>query len=208
MILLIGGATGVGSSTIAMELGMRLPARSVIGTDSIREIIRRVAPKDLYLPISQSTYNQYEAVRILNENFLALKEKEKVIAGYKMQTEVVNVGIAAIIERALVERINLIIEGIHISPEFIDETYISKVLFLLIDIKDPEEHRRRIKRREKSYPERVVGKHLSYFPQIRIIRDYMIKTAKKFGIPIIENKDLESTVEKCWEEIKKELASR
>ena len=50
VVVLIGGATGVGTSTLAADVARRLNIQSVIGTDSIREVLRRAVSPDL-LPI-------------------------------------------------------------------------------------------------------------------------------------------------------------
>ena len=50
IVVLIGGATGVGTSTLAADVARRLNIQSVIGTDSIREVLRRAISPDL-LPI-------------------------------------------------------------------------------------------------------------------------------------------------------------
>ena len=42
VIILISGTTGIGKSTIALMLAHRLNFQSLIGTDSIREILRKV----------------------------------------------------------------------------------------------------------------------------------------------------------------------
>src|SRR5215210_1550424 len=41
IVVLIGGATGVGTSTLAADVARRLNIQSVVGTDSIREVLRR-----------------------------------------------------------------------------------------------------------------------------------------------------------------------
>ena len=46
IVVLIGGATGVGTSTLAADVARRLNIQSVVGTDSIREVLRRAKRPD------------------------------------------------------------------------------------------------------------------------------------------------------------------
>src|SRR5215212_7562064 len=47
IVVLIGGATGVGTSTLAADVARRLNIQSVIGTDAIREVLRHAVSPDL-----------------------------------------------------------------------------------------------------------------------------------------------------------------
>src|SRR3712207_1236768 len=47
IVVLIGGATGVGTSTLAADIARRLNIQSVVGTDSVREVLRHaISPED------------------------------------------------------------------------------------------------------------------------------------------------------------------
>jgi 2-phosphoglycerate kinase len=48
IVVLIGGATGVGTSTLAADIARRLNIQSVIGTDAIREVLRHAVSPDLW----------------------------------------------------------------------------------------------------------------------------------------------------------------
>ena len=110
LIVLIGGATGVGTSTISVELANLLGITKVIGTDSIREIMRSTISKSIIPSIYKSTYNAWEVYGDL------LPRKSSVLHGYDVQVQKVSFGINAMISRALREHENLIIEGVHILP--------------------------------------------------------------------------------------------
>ena len=56
IIILIVGTTGIGKSTIALSLAHRLSIHSLIGTDSIRELMRKVLSNDLIPELHQSSY--------------------------------------------------------------------------------------------------------------------------------------------------------
>ena len=47
LIILIGGASGVGTSSMAFELANRLRLKNIISTDMIREVMRKIVSKEL-----------------------------------------------------------------------------------------------------------------------------------------------------------------
>src|SRR5829696_7035057 len=65
IVVLIGGATGVGTSTLAADVARRLNIQSVVGTDSIREVLRRAISPDLLPLLHKSSYEiKREDVRV------------------------------------------------------------------------------------------------------------------------------------------------
>src|SRR3712207_2623333 len=112
IVVLLGGATGVGTSTLAADVARRLNIQSVIGTDSIREVLRRAISPDLLPILHKSSYAiQLEDLRVPVE--------EPVLFGFREQASQVAVGVEAIVDRGLKEGTNLVIEGVHLVPEVI-----------------------------------------------------------------------------------------
>ena len=64
LIILIGGASGVGTSSIAFEVDNRLGIRNMISTDMIREVMRKIVSKELLPTIYESSYTAYRSLRI------------------------------------------------------------------------------------------------------------------------------------------------
>ena len=63
-IILLGGASGIGKSSLALELAHILGIQQVIGTDTIREIMKNVIAPNL---IPALHYSSYEAWRSASE---------------------------------------------------------------------------------------------------------------------------------------------
>ena len=63
LIILIGGASGVGTSSMAFELASRLRLKNLISTDMIREVMRKIVSKELSPVIHKSSFDAYESVR-------------------------------------------------------------------------------------------------------------------------------------------------
>jgi 2-phosphoglycerate kinase len=118
IVVLLGGATGVGTSTLAADVARRLNIQSVVGTDSIREVLRRAISPDLLPLLHKSSYEiKREDLRV------PVEEDETVLFGFRQQASQVAVGVEAIVDRGLKEGTNLVIEGVHLVPEIILNRY-------------------------------------------------------------------------------------
>ncbi|MDQ4064314.1 MAG: 2-phosphoglycerate kinase, partial [Actinomycetota bacterium] len=140
IVVLVGGATGVGTSTLAADIARRLNIQSVIGTDHIREVLRRAISPDLLPVLHRSSYEiRSEDIRV------PVDDEERVLFGYRAQAAQVCVGVEAIVERGLKEGTNLIIEGVHLAPEIILNRFRDhpNVCSLVVYLSDEEVHRSR-----------------------------------------------------------------
>ncbi len=190
VIVLIGGATGVGTSTLAADVARRLNIQSVIGTDSIREVLRRAISPDLLPMLHKSSFAiGREDIR------MPVEEDETVIFGFRSQSTQVSVGIDAIVERALHEGTNIIIEGVHLAPEIILNRYREhpNVCSMVVYLSDEEVHRGRFQVRALGTSmRRPAEEYISYFDEIRQIHDYIFESALRGGINTVENLSIEA----------------
>ena len=192
LIILIGGASGVGTSSMAFELASRLGLKNLISTDMIREVMRKIVSKELSPVIHKSSFNAYESIRT------PLLGPDPVVEGFISHVDVVNVGVEAVIERALKEGISIIIEGVHIVPGFIKEDLIRKsnvILFTLI-VRDEDTHKSRFYSRcRQPWVKRSLDNYLSNFHLIRKTQSFMIDQAIKHNSKIIDNVDVKYTID-------------
>jgi 2-phosphoglycerate kinase len=197
IIILISGTTGIGKSTVALTLAHRLDFRSMIGTDSIREIMRKVLSTDLVPELHQSSY---EAGKF-SKHYRSSRFNSTIL-GYSEQVKIVTVGVEALIKRALYEGHNMIIEGVHLSPEFlsIDILEHPNVVFVMLNLSNEILHKNRFSLRAHNVSMRSpVNKYYDNFEQIRIIQEYLKEQAKIVGVPIVENINRDDTVKKLAE---------
>ena len=189
IVVLIGGSTGVGTSTLAADVARRLNIQSVIGTDAIREVLRRAVSPALLPILHKSSYGvKREDIRV------PVAEEERVLYGFRAQASQVSVGIEAIVDRGLKEGTNLVIEGVHLAPEIILDRYKDhpNVCSLIVYLSDEKVHRNRFHVRALGTSmRRPAEEYIAHFGEIRQIHDYVVESAGKAGIRTVENLSIE-----------------
>ena len=201
LIILIGGSSGVGTSSIAFEVANRLGIRNMISTDMIREVMRKIVSKELIPTIYESSYTAYRSLRIPPP-----PELDEVLIGFRDHVDTVSVGVDAVIERALKEGISIVIEGVHIVPGFIREDLVAKdnVNMFVLTLQDEEIHKGRFYSRcRQLWARRPLKRYMNYFGAIRRTHKYFESQANKYHVPIIENIDVTTTIDSIIEEITK-----
>ena len=192
IIILISGTTGVGKSTIASMLASRLNIHYVIGTDIIREVFRKVLSKELVPSLHTSTYMAWkELKRYISPAY------SREIMGYEEQVKLVTVGIEAISQRAFVEGISMVIEGVHISPNLIAKEFLENpnTICIFLNLNDEKTHKERFHSRATNVViKRPIDKYLEHFDTIRKIQEYLREQARITGIPIIENQNIDNSL--------------
>lgn len=205
LVILIGGSSGVGTSSIAFEVANRLGIRNMISTDMIREVMRKTSSKELLPTIYESSYTAYRSLRIPPP-----PELDEVLIGFRDHVDTVSVGVEAVIERSITEGISIVIEGVHIVPGFIREDLVSRdnVNMFILTLEDEEVHKGRFYSRcRQQWARRPLERYMNYFGAIRRTHKYFESQANKYHIPVIENIDITTTIESIIEEITKTYGS-
>jgi len=192
IVLLVGGATGTGKSTIATESAHRLGITRVTSTDFIRETMRAFFSR-AFMPTVH--YSSFEAGLALTK-----AEEEETgdprLLGFLDQTRNVLVGIEAAIERALKEGRSLVLEGVHLVPGMLaTERENALVTHCVIAIPDEAVHRSHFWVRDTATDGlRPLEKYLDGLPEIRLIQEALLERANRFDVPVIENTSVDEAV--------------
>lgn len=191
LIILIGGATGAGKSTLATQLATRLGVTRVVGTDAVREVLRSAFTEQMFPTLYASSYEADQAVRQPIPH-----SGDKLIIGFREQAAAVAVGAQALIDRAIEEGTDLILEGAHLVPGFLQSVESDKavIVSLLIAIEDEKLHKSHFYRRGREGNARSQERYLNAFRKIRRIQRYMISSALMRGVPVIPHGDLDTTL--------------
>jgi 2-phosphoglycerate kinase len=197
LIILVGGTTGVGKSTIATEVAHRLGITRIVSTDSIREVMRGIFARELMPAIYESSFNAWRGLRVPVPH-----GANPVVVGFREQAAVVATGIKSLIDRAVVEGVSMVLEGIHVVPGYIEPSQFknASVVQLLIAVDDEEAHRSHFYIREvQTDGTRPFERYRANFGNIRTLGSYIEDLAVEHGVPIIRSLQLDRTVSEVLE---------
>lgn len=192
LVVLIGGATGVGKSTIATQIATRLGIVRVIPSDAVREVMRGLFSRELMATLHTSSFDADSALREPPAHAV-----DRVILGFREQTAAVAVGLRALIERAAVEGTSMIIEGAHVVPGFLDlEQFAERVLAvpLVVTVEDEDLHRGHFAARSADSSARPFERYLRNFENIRRVHKYIKSQALSHDWPVIASYNLDQTI--------------
>jgi 2-phosphoglycerate kinase len=192
LLLLIGGSTGTGKSTIATEAAHRLGITRVTSTDFIRQTMRTFFSKEFMPSVHYSSFEAQLALTRAEEE----ESGDAAILGFLDQTRNVLVGVDAALERATTERWSTVLEGVHLVPGMVTVNYPGAfVVQCIIAIEDENLHRSHFWVRDYATEGlRPLEKYLDALPQIREIQDYLVERARRHDVPVIYNDSLESAI--------------
>jgi 2-phosphoglycerate kinase len=180
IVLLVGGATGTGKSTVATEAAHRLGITRVTSTDFIRQTIRAFFSADFMPSVHQSSFETQVYGGDTGDPFLD---------GFLEQTRNVLVGVEAVIGRALTEGWSIVLEGVHLVPGLVPvEIEGALVVHAVLKIDDETVHRTHFHVRDAATGGlRSMDKYLTRLDDIRRIQGSILERAEMAGVPVIES---------------------
>lgn len=204
IILLVGGAPGVGKSAIASEVGYRLGIPRNVSTDSVRQALRSLIGPDLSPVLHSSSYSAWRAELLPGERDSVKPKRKRVLRGFLAQVQQLDPAVCAIIDRNVTEATSLVMEGAHLVPGIAPshETPDALLIKLVLAVSDVEDHRRHFGVREgQTYQRRRRQPYLEHFTEIRILHDFVVEQAEVEGVPVVEASDFDRAVEKTIEHV-------
>jgi 2-phosphoglycerate kinase len=199
IIILIGGTTGVGKSTLAAQLAHRLGVVRVASTDTVRQVMRAFFSAELMPAIHFSSFDCAGAVR-----FPVPEQTDLSRAGFIEQAKAVAVGVEAVVTRAVQEKQSTIIEGVHLVPGFLDRRRWNEavVIELVMAVSGARRHRTHFTARDwQTGGVRPLRKYVDHFREIRRIQDYILTKARESGVLIIDNESIDDAVNEAMTEV-------
>lgn len=192
LVLLIGGSTGSGKSSLATEVAHRLDVTRILSTDSVRHVMRAMISERLLPSLHRSSF---EAWRETNAS--PPRSTDPTIAAFLEQVQHVSVAVAAVLERAVQENLSMMLEGVHLVPGLYQRFAADprlQFLHLVVYVDDETEHRARFIERARGARDRPGKRYLENFPAIRSIQSHLVERARAEGLPLVENRDFDAAV--------------
>lgn len=199
LIILIGGTTGVGKSTLAAQVAHRLGIIRLASTDMVRQVMRAFFAPQLMPAIHTSSFECAGAVRIPVPEATDLSR-----AGFIEQATAVAVGIEAIVARAVEEAQSLILEGVHLVPGYLDRRrwHDALVIEFVVAVPDAGRHRNHFSVRDwQTGGLRPLRRYLEHFDEIRRIQDYILAQAALHDVRVIDNENIDEAVKVVMDDV-------
>ena len=203
LVVLICGPSGAGKTTLAIALANLLDIPRVVSTDDIRQMMRLTLTEELMPTLHASTYNAW---RKIDGSSIS---DEPVIVGYREQARTICVGIDAIIGRCIQENTSVVVDGVHLLPDFLNLSRYADSAFvvsLCIGLTDRKEYEKRFTRRALKEPSRPMHRYVSYMEEIFKIQDHIIDCYRSAELPVIVNVPMDGIVATAAMVVGEELA--
>lgn len=184
-IILIGGPPVVGKSSLAHELSKKIGIKRIVDLDILRDTLRKEKPKksDPYLHYYSTT-----AWKIKGDY-----TKNKLINSYRNYCKSLKKAIKTVIGSAYKFKIDTIIEGVHLLPEFFKE-YSKKKNFEFFILKlNKRDYIKNIHKRKKENNGVTVQYLLERVDKSTILGEYLVEQSNKLRIPVIDNSSLKES---------------
>ena len=192
-VILIGSASGIGKSTIAAELAKKLNIKHLIESDFIRAVVRGIIGKEYAPALHSSSYDAYKSLR--NKNRYTDYD-DLVSAGFDEHASYVIPALEKIIQRAITDYDDIIIEGVHLVPGLINTEQFKEDanIYFFILSSDEESHKERFVKRAVQIHRG--GKQLDFFKENRIIHDHLLNEAEINNVNVIATESIDKTLDK------------
>jgi 2-phosphoglycerate kinase len=191
VIIMLGGAAGVGKTSLALEVAHRLGIGRVLSTDSIRQIMRIMLSQDLVPALHASSY---DAHKLLPPESLS---DDPVIDGFMSQAVSVSVGVRASMDRAVLENASLVLDGVAMVPGLIDlDAYsdLADVFYVVVSLLDEEGFENRFAERATNAKARSEHRYVKNLDSILRVQNHLLELADRHGVPIVDNVSFDSSV--------------
>ena len=189
LVLVLGGATGTGKSSLATEIAYRLGISRIVSTDAVRQVMRAAFASELLPALHYSSFEAGDGLKIPMPDPDAA---DRALYGFIQQAEQVAVGANAIIDRAVMEGLSTVVEGVHLVPGLVapERHQRAVVVQVMLAIADEDAHQAHFMVRDfESSGTRAMERYLRRFGEIRRIQDYLVARAERLGVPVIEAAD-------------------
>jgi 2,3-bisphosphoglycerate-independent phosphoglycerate mutase len=196
LVIFIGGASGTGKSSLALELAPLLRIYQVNATDTIRQVMRMVFTPSIMPTLHKSSFEVAAPIEVITAEDTPgtpgdPEYAKRLMTSFEEQASRVCVGVRAVVERAIAENRSIIVEGVHLHPAivpFADLEGSAYQVALVLATLNEETHRARFLARSRSWGRRA-ERYLERFDSIRLIHDYLLQQAEASDVQELDTSE-------------------
>jgi 2-phosphoglycerate kinase len=191
LVILVGGGSGTGKSTLAAEIAYLMGIRNTIGTDMLREVLRLKYSIESEPELYENTYNCWKP---LSSSY----EPEYLKQGYYRQSQLIFTAVEAIIDRVLSDGESVVLEGIHLLPSLLSSDLLVRpnVISVVLQLRDAELHQARLYDRGRSTHVMKPGsRYIPVFEKIRLVHNLFVQDAQSKSVPVIEQSSPDTSLQ-------------
>lgn len=191
LVVYIGGSSGTGKSSLALELAPLLRIYRVNATDTIRQVMRMVFSQDILPAIHSSSFVVSDSYEQWSPGVTEASEENvdpQLTEYFEDQATRVLVGVRAVVERAIAENMSILVEGVHLLPPLVPFADLEGAAFqvpLVLATLDKEAHRSRFLNRARLGGRRA-ERFIEHFEAIRTIHDFVITRTEQHNLPLLD----------------------
>jgi 2-phosphoglycerate kinase len=191
ILVLIGGTTGTGKSTIATEVAHRLGITRVTSTDFVRQTMRALFSPEFIPSVHYSSFEAGEALPPVER-----EAGDPLLVGFLDQTRHVLAGVQASIDRALEESWSMVLEGIHLVPGMLPEPPgRALVVHAIVAIDNEDVHAQHFFIRDAATGGvRRLDRYLDRLSDIRQLQEFLVDEARRCRVPVVQNGKIEEAI--------------
>ena len=211
LIILVGGTTGTGKSTVSSELAYLLDVVHTQSTDMMREIIRCYLAPHVAPTLGYSSFEAWRGFPALETSDRERETDNPTIAGFLAQFDIVKSALEATIARAVKERYDIIIDGVHILPAKLDLLKANQnavVVPVMLAVTTKQQLRNQLSWRSREQPDRGSSRYLEQLDAIWDVQSFLLNLADKAQVPIIANWRIEHTVRDIVQQVTRQIKER
>ncbi len=184
-VILLGGASGCGKTTIANLLVEELGLSHHLSTGFIRASITHLLPEPDAELLKKHTYDAYQALTAETAN-----GRSPLMEGAIRQSLLLKPAIESCIKRAKREGIGMMLEGSHFIPGVLEPASLGASLLCVLDVPDREELKHRALSPNHTN-RRLSDEQLGRLVQLQ---EGILELARAHKQPVIINNDLNAAV--------------
>ena len=181
LVVLIGGVSGTGKTTVANELVRELGLSHHLSTGFIRAAITHFLPGPEGRLLQKHTYDAYQAL-----TGSVFSDRSPLLEGAVQQSILLKPAIESCIGRAAREGIGMVLEGSHFIPGILDMPGLAVDVQCILDVPDREELKFRALSPNHSR-RRLSDEQLERLIELQ---EEILGLARLHGHPVVVNDDL------------------